>query len=355
MFAVRKRINITFFFAGLKVVSDQLAPCEAVHRVTVSLSKVKPAILCFPHAVLAGSIRATLRRKERCIDVELEKAITEPCPLDFGRSSSARWNADTFPPFSDSNHPLEHHLRVQFHIDSESNADADKNKNKTQKQGVKVSALDDVRQLIRSVFIQATTQGRQYFQIKVGRKEQSDWFFIAHLPVVSSPLKTPMLQLTAHDCSLVDGPSKSKRDWLEDFGRMGALFKNKDGSKAEPLLVATKEAAQLLRYVLRLNSTRILPNSWQREHLPDGGFASDTPWLATFVSPLYLDRPFNEKYFQAFPVLDAMSGVRRCAHCGISSREKDLKRCSRCKSVTYCSPACQKSGWAVHKDHCYDR
>jgi hypothetical protein len=36
----------------------------------------------------------------------------------------------------------------------------------------------------------------------------------------------------------------------------------------------------------------------------------------------------------------------RCAHCGTVAQ---CKRCSACKVVRYCSPACSKSGWAVHK------
>lgn len=329
--------------------TDELAPCESVHRVTVSLTKVKPITLYFPHPVMAGNIRATLRRKERFIELDLDKALTEPCPAEFGRSVGTRWNADAFPPFSDACHPLDHHLRVQFHIDAEKEGRGDK-----KGEHGKVSALDEVRRLIRAMFIKATSEGRQFFQVKVARKEQADWFIIAHLPVLCSPLKTPLIPLTAHDSLLADGPLIGKEKWLEDFRRIGADFTNR-GAKPQTLILKSQEAARLFRYVLRLNSTRILPNSWQRGNLPDGGFACDTPWLVTFISPLYLDRPFNEEYFQAFPILDAMSGVKKCAQCGTSSREKDLKRCSRCKSVTYCSAECQKAGWSYHKDHCYDR
>ena len=39
-----------------------------------------------------------------------------------------------------------------------------------------------------------------------------------------------------------------------------------------------------------------------------------------------------------------------CAHCGKEGVE--LKRCSRCKQVSYCGAECQKAGWKQHKETC---
>jgi len=39
-----------------------------------------------------------------------------------------------------------------------------------------------------------------------------------------------------------------------------------------------------------------------------------------------------------------------CAECNKESN--DLKRCARCKSIVYCSPACQRSNWPQHKLSC---
>jgi hypothetical protein len=39
-----------------------------------------------------------------------------------------------------------------------------------------------------------------------------------------------------------------------------------------------------------------------------------------------------------------------CEGCGAS--EGSLKRCSRCKQVSYCSKTCQAEHWAVHKASC---
>jgi hypothetical protein len=41
---------------------------------------------------------------------------------------------------------------------------------------------------------------------------------------------------------------------------------------------------------------------------------------------------------------------RRCAHCRLVGR--GFKACGRCGKVRYCSLACQKAAWKVHKNEC---
>lgn len=58
--------------------------------------------------------------------------------------------------------------------------------------------------------------------------------------------------------------------------------------------------------------------------------------------------------------LDNLSLPSRCSHCyrapddldGRSSSSKQLLQCSLCHIVQYCSPACQKHDWPVHKKEC---
>nr|CAH0104995.1 unnamed protein product [Daphnia galeata] len=63
---------------------------------------------------------------------------------------------------------------------------------------------------------------------------------------------------------------------------------------ATPMILRTntEDSTSLLRYVFRLNSTKMKPSSWQEENLPLG---KCSPYLATFLSPLYLD------HFPKFP------------------------------------------------------
>lgn len=47
----------------------------------------------------------------------------------------------------------------------------------------------------------------------------------------------------------------------------------------------------------------------------------------------------------------APSRTQVCAHC--LARAASLKRCTACKSLAYCSPACQKADWkSAHKPEC---
>jgi hypothetical protein len=37
----------------------------------------------------------------------------------------------------------------------------------------------------------------------------------------------------------------------------------------------------------------------------------------------------------------------------VETKVKEFSKCSRCKMIAYCSSACQRKGWKVHKGSCY--
>jgi hypothetical protein len=51
---------------------------------------------------------------------------------------------------------------------------------------------------------------------------------------------------------------------------------------------------------------------------------------------------------------DGVGGGLVCAHCKKVGELDTMKRCGRCRRVTYCSGACQKAHWKKggHKDVC---
>ena len=59
---------------------------------------------------------------------------------------------------------------------------------------------------------------------------------------------------------------------------------------------------------------------------------------------------FDEKDRQA-QALDAQFAQRRCAWCSVAAGVR-LKLCQKCRSVFYCSEACQKAHWKHHKKKC---
>ena len=47
---------------------------------------------------------------------------------------------------------------------------------------------------------------------------------------------------------------------------------------------------------------------------------------------------------------------QECAHCYTATRTgRELKRCARCKAVSFCSRHCQKAAWPLHKRECKKR
>ncbi|KAJ7759174.1 hypothetical protein B0H16DRAFT_1534675 [Mycena metata] len=50
--------------------------------------------------------------------------------------------------------------------------------------------------------------------------------------------------------------------------------------------------------------------------------------------------------------LKSLSKKSYCHKCQVTKRVNELKLCSRCQGVKYCSQACQKAHWKIHKPHC---
>ena len=102
--------------------------------------------------------------------------------------------------------------------------------------------------------------------------------------------------------------------------------------------------ARLLRHVFRLNSTKLAAKLWQTENLPVG---EHSPWLATFVSPLYTDIVRSQSSTRGFEIF---RGFNHCAKClKLLTRSK---LCSRCLIARYCSVKCKQADEKRHKASC---
>ena len=329
----------------MNVSTNQRLPCESAHDVIISLrqpNRIKPLKLSFPCPILVNEIRATLHHKDRLINLVLKKALCEPWPYEFQTKQSKRIVLDSLKLWEDKNtlKSLGFHLGSQFKL----------NDLKTLSLSNK-SALNEVRQTIKTLFLSATVHGRnEYFGIRRKDSTQSpDWYIRVHPPVRISPVGSLLLILSAVDHRLAENliaqGKLNEDDACNDYLRI--YLKPSNGS-TKMILTFSSEEEQLLRYILRLNSTKIIPSTWQKKNLPGG---ENSPWLATFVSPLYDDHPLHQASSDACEMPKVTKNDQKnCAACKKIS--ENLKRCSRCRTVVYCSVECQRGHWTLHKAVC---
>ena len=191
----------------------------------------------------------------------------------------------------------------------------------------KMSALKHVRGVIFSLW----EINEEFVCIRRKDSPQSPvWYIRVHLPVRVSPLGSPILLLSAIDHRLYEKlNSQGKVDVQQssdDFTRIfEAPYEKNPDDNMLTILTTTSEVEQLMRYVLRLNSTKIVPSTWQKKNLPQG---ENSPWLATFVSPLYDDFPMDQESLNAIQ----KENQTICAACKKIS--ENLKRCSRCRFLS---------------------
>ena len=207
---------------------------------------------------------------------------------------------------------------------------------------MRAESLFKIRRTIKSIF-GATEENELIFSLAVEGSTGTDcvWCLRAHLPVRTSPQGSPLLLLTAVDFRQADrmalrGDLNGDR-FTEDFARIIG-----DPQQLTIIPLATMGEERLFRSLLRLNSIKIQPTEWQRENVPLGNSSTSSPWLVTFIQPLYQDfHMFN-------PISHASDGG--CAKC--HKNADNLKLCGRCKAVSYCCVECQRAAWSQHKPLC---
>jgi len=64
------------------------------------------------------------------------------------------------------------------------------------------------------------------------------------------------------------------------------------------------------------------------------------------------DKPGCVKAISSVYSMKAAHSAEQCGGCGGQFTARELKRCVRCRSVSYCSIACQKDAWKDHKVEC---
>ncbi len=275
----------------------------------------------------------------------LKKADSEPWPCEFQEGDHSKWVADELVPWTESKikptednpcfNSLETHINSQFNLCLLANPSL-----------IEKSPLNVVRDVVKVLFDFSSPCFR--IQYKDSPWEKAEWHIRVHRPVLISPLGTPMLMVSALDNRLVEklmgegkwDPCKFRKDFSK-------IFPDYSADTAMTCDFETEEEMRLLRFVLRLNSTRIVPTMLQKKCVT---MDEDSPWLATFVTPLYLDVPLNQQEVPEDSDSESSIDDSVCTVC--RKNEEKLKCCSRCRSAFYCSVKCQRTHWPKHKKFC---
>ena len=351
-------------FLEVKIFGNRHKTCESSHELTLALlqpRQMKPLTITFPYPImiddradmnLSFEQRLECQFKDCSSSFGFKKATREPLPCQFSKDR-LKWPQNCLKPWDEKgglNSP-EFHLDFQFI---------------SPRQQQSLSPLNRVRDIIRFIFTNAMILDTEYVFI-INSHEPTTvapsnlypvWYIRVHHPILTSPDGVPMVILSAADEYLsYNLHLKGRLNLSKSIEIVDRIIFQK-GEECDPVEIGTtftREEMQLFRYVLRLNSTKIEPSTWQKNNLPlnDG----NNIWLATFVSPLYLDSKTDPDFVHTLQNMSENSSKKKsvdkemsCAAC--KKIAPNLKRCGRCRVVNYCSAKCQHADWAKHKTSC---
>ncbi len=72
-----------------------------------------------------------------------------------------------------------------------------------------------------------------------------------------------------------------------------------------------------------------------------------------YSAPEIINQIFSPDALKSMGVDPLFGQQSRCFSC--KKETSNLKKCGKCKSVSYCSRACQKQDWSTHKQFCKEK
>ena len=327
-------------------------------RVEETLSRLKVSL---PWPINVHGIESALLDSPNRIRIIAKKCIDDAWPGDYGGRS--KWDINRLRPWKDlgKNENLKNHIEAQFDCCSFYMS------RRCMKIPSPLTPLCEVRDTIRAIFY---SHYQNKFQLMAvtgpSNPDHPVFFFRLHPPVRFSPHGSPLLLVSVIDYSrLKELIIQGKVDWDEFQSDYHRLITERVSKDVCVIRASTDAELLVLRYVLRVNSTRMRRSAWQSKNLPRG---QDTPWICTFLTPLYsetitntcgplTDQVLKKKYIFPFRTITCPPSNalfrKSCAYCYVVKVQ--LKSCAVCNTIYYCSTYCQRSHWYLHRKDCVNR
>ena len=305
--------------------------------------------------------------KNKFVHLTLKKSLSDLWPVEFD-INRRKWDVESLSLFKNCNRNgvLDDHVAAQFGC---APLVAQLIPRKTVDDNI--SPLEDLRRIVKSIF----STSKISMDVMVIYSPDSPlpvFHLLVHLPIRFPPQDYPLLLVSVFDFQIMKQLAEQDNSEAEQL-QLDYECIIKPEFDVHEIEAHSTETIPLLRYLLRLNSTKIKPSTWQLENLR---LRKNSPWMCSFISPLYAEHLVNccdlfwmkmndiqqksmQKQLPSVPITDQLPEEMEeketnsrpcCTSCSVEN--VNLRFCALCKVTGYCSAECQRKDWNRHKPQC---